>query len=241
MAFDANHIAIYKFENNVLDSSGNGHTLNTAGGSALFDSNIKHDDSYSVHYTNSGFYNTFPQSLESALIGSSYTIEMWLYKDGTTGDHQFTYNDQGGATQWACGWVTASNVLNVNWGNYTGGTAIAIPFNFTNLKEKWLGLAFTYNYATDTLKIYTTFADQSTWQLHGTYTTAGNPWNSTNGTRYFGVGANWPTAYFDNLVFSNVVRTSFPSYAGTLPSGAKTIGTFNMPKSRFKKQRLGAI
>ncbi len=215
MAWRSTVKAVWLLENNLNDSSGNGNNAESYGGSTSFSSTIKKEGSYSLYTNNNYAYciNTGrgptapPASALTELISDDTTgfwAEAWVYDLGTGSRDIFGVEGLQGpvirltndGTNAQCIW---NNVV-ANIGNY----------NVTTEKKTWIHWAYTYNRATDTLKIY------KNGSLIYTRTTAGD---YVAGDRALLIGMSWnqaSQAYFDRVIIGvGEVPTAFPTLPAT--------------------------
>ena len=219
MAWRSTVKAVWLLENNLNDSSGNSNSAESYGGSYSYSNTIKYEGSYSLYSNNNYAYciNTGkgatapPATVLTETITDDTTgfwCEAWIYDTGLGARDVFGVEGLQGAvlrlttdgTNAQCIW----NGVSANIGNY----------NVTTEKETWIHWAYTYNRATDTLKIY------KNGNLIYTRTTAGD---YVAGDRALLVGMSWnqaSQAYFDRVIIGvGEVPTSFP----TIPISAPTI------------------
>ncbi len=77
---DTGTVALYKFENNANDSSGNGHTLTSTSPAVPFVTSPAYEGTYATGTFTTSAYYTLPASLVNALKNkSTYIIECYVY------------------------------------------------------------------------------------------------------------------------------------------------------------------
>lgn len=214
-AWDSNAKAVYRFENNGLDD--NGVYNGTAVGTPVFDTTIKHDDSYSLKKNVSYHTNHYKNADIDVYLKTQnlITAEGWLYpvsgfpivfsrrSDANLGNANFI---------WVYFNISASRI-SFRW---AGTEYLLNNFNGVTDLNKWIHWAWTYDVANTTLKFY---RDNT---LIYTNTSAPNPFAAAGtciieqGGCEIGSGAS--VYYCDNHIISNVLRASFPTVQISTPT-----------------------
>jgi len=213
-AWDSNAKAVYRFENNGNDDNGNYN--GTAVGTPIFDTTIKHDDSYSLKklvYQTNHYKNT---DIDTYLKTKNFiSAEGWVYpvsgfpvcfsrrSDTNLGNANFI---------WVYFNITNSRI-SFRW---AGTEYLLDNFNGTTDVNKWIHWAWTYDVANTTLKFY---RDNT---LIYTNTSASNPFAAA-GTCFVEVGgceigSGNSLYYCDNSILSDSLRTSFPTVQISTPT-----------------------
>ena len=87
-SWDANTLAVYDFENNLTDSTGNGYTLSNYGSETFYHTDIVKYGTYSYQPVDGGDWAYLPASLNTVLGASTdWSIGGWVY---TTDDTTYT-------------------------------------------------------------------------------------------------------------------------------------------------------
>lgn len=206
MAWDNYAKAVWKFENNLTDSSGNGNTATPYGGSTTYSSVVKHDDTYSLYMANNYAYavNTGNGSTFSASIGSETTAYGW---------EAWLYYLPGGSSHFCGKWGIQSPVIVMNDGGVsTAWNNSTVTFINGNYSNAWHHIAWTYDVVNDVFKIYVNNT------LSYTRTSAGKMFAGSE-AMLTGMSWNQPSyGYIDNCIITvGTLRTSFPTVE--LPTG----------------------
>jgi len=237
MAWRSTVKAVWLLENNNQDDTENNNDA-LVYQTATYATDIVKSGSYSLVF--SGAYagvHMSPQNLMTAIKNDTvgYSWEFWVYDKYNVGNGSNRLSGRANISNFLgnSGYelhLDDSNVILV-WngkGYYLGN------YSRTTERLSWIHLAVTYDIANSVLKVY------KNGDLIYTLNSASNMFSDGSQGIMIGSDGFAPSnAYFDNIIFNvGLVPTVFPT---TEVTGAKSIGTFGFPKSRFKRQRLGAI
>ena len=121
-SYDAHTVAVYNFENNSLDSSGNGYNMTAVNAGGRYQTAPVEQGAYSYYNDDStNNYNRFPAALETKLaVAGAFTIEFWLFvPDKTPGTHTLIPVTRGGTGGLANNILLQINNSN-NWDPWGG-------------------------------------------------------------------------------------------------------------------------
>lgn len=201
-AIAPNTVALYEFENNALDSSGNGYHLATVGSVGYATS--AHDGAYSMSYTAAGVeLSSTASALATALSSmTAWTVEFWWFRTAATRSTNNYILSCNSATYRPYIQIgdAASDFLSIG---ITSDTRLAYALA-AQTDGEWHHVAFTGDGSgrkiyLDNVKV----AEDAT----------ASSWPSVTALKvgsYFTI-ATAKSAWIDSLRISNVVRTSFPT------------------------------
>jgi hypothetical protein len=150
--WDSNVLAVYDFENNGNDSSGNSNTLNAVGTPAFKTDIIKYG-SYSYYVPSNGNRFDLPVSLTSTVAGlDEWTIEVWFYKIADGG----YVHEPILSSAWESGPNTlAINPRDANYFEVRVLTTLGGIFSFDwGDRPEWKHVSFQWSADTDQLLVY---------------------------------------------------------------------------------------
>jgi hypothetical protein len=170
--------ALWKFNNNYIDSSGNGYTL-TAVGSPVFDATTKAEGGYSLKLSGSNQGATIPNTGNFLLTGySQLTVAGWIRPSSTTQTNAVIFDIGGSDNGLALLLNKTTLIAAVASANVR--SSISTTFNST----AWNHVAVVYN--GDSLFLYvngTLAASTTSLTFHSIATTTnGSRFGETNGT-----------------------------------------------------------
>lgn len=200
-------LALYKFENDLTDSSGNGYTLSQNGTLTFHTTPTPPQGAYAVGGF-SGAVNGYSAALRTAASGSTtYTFEAYIYVTDLSTQRMIW---SGGSSSASSIFFSVLNTGAIRWtsddANIYDSTAGDIAVN------TWYYVAFVVNGTS--LKVYKGLPGVAPSLVKDV--TATSPESPTAGNFYLGAyslatGIFNFSGYIDAVRFSNVARTSLPT------------------------------
>ena len=221
-------MALWRFNNNYADSSGNGHTL-TAVGSPIFDNTTSEQGGYSLKLSGSGQGATIPNTGNFLLTGyNQLTVAGWIKPSSTTGANRVIVDIGGSDNGLALVLNNTSLIAAVASGNVR--SSITTTLNST----AWNHVAIVYN--GDSLLLYVNgvlAASTTSLSFHTLATTTnGSRFGETNGTNAFNTTGSAFGGWIDDF---GIYSTAFT------PDVIATLMGFTYGQSNTTTQALPAI
>ena len=221
--------ADFEFNNNYVDSTGNGHTL-TLVGAPTFDAVNKAEGGYSVKLSGSNQALTI-NNTPSSFLQESYaqrTVSLWLKSSSTSGANRIIF-DIGGSDN-GLALVLNNTTLIAAVASGSNRSSISTTYNNTN----WNHIAVVYN--GDSLLLYVNgvlATSKTDLSFHSIGTTSnGSRIGQTNGTNAFNTTGN---VFGGNIDDFSVFNTAFT--AATINS----VKDFSFVASNATTQALPAV
>lgn len=194
LAGDAtNDEAIWQFNNNYNDVSGNGRTL-SASNSPTFDASNKKEGSHSVNFNGSNEYVTMPTS--GSFLQTSYsqkTIAFWMKSNANTGNRNVV--DIGGSDD-GLALRLDNNLLYAGVASNNTRRNFTVPYNYANTVWNHIALVYSGN----TLRLY----------LNGVLA------GSDNALPFSSVGTTTNGSRIANVNSSNAFNTGTGLFSGNI-------------------------
>ncbi|MBS1653690.1 MAG: hypothetical protein JSU05_02505, partial [Bacteroidetes bacterium] len=220
--------ATWQFNNNYIDSSGNGHTL-TQSGNPTFDGAAanKKEGTYSIKFNGTNQYTTIPVS--STFLQNVYsqkTVSFWMKSSNNTGGRIIA--DIGGSDD--------GLVLQLNSSRLYAGVAsnnVRRSFYVSYTSTDWNYITLVYN--SNTLKLYVNGvlvgSDNSLPFTATTTTTNGSRIASNNGTNAMNTGTALFSGWIDNFVIYNsaLFQSDIVNLMNGQPLAHSYATTLNLP------------
>lgn len=172
--FPSDYDALYKFENNLNDETGN-YNMSVTSGTFEYSTNSKFD-TYGTNFNLSGEYATIPMDFSSGGAFESYSVAAWIKFNGTpTNSTHKLINDTGGVSVgYIFSIIDTGSERQIN----AGGTYES-PYEYTRMdfpaydNTNYYHCAVTYDSTTDTVEIYVNGSFVRSYFSNGSYLSSG--------------------------------------------------------------------